>query len=294
MRQRTSMSKQLTSIGKNAEYRQRSDQQNSDVSLVLKRSNFVTSIKSSTTDMTLALAAGWHAFRLIIDRKDTAHTYRYGRCLEGIEVFRRQFLLALAEAPDLAAFWASPRLFLDQLPGAERFSLCPAGSLGAAYSEFVGAMSEASLLNLRDRRLATLPDEAIALDPEAGKAKDPDQRMRWIIARRNLFMTSTHDLCHVLLGAPTDIPGEILVARYQYRHLLVPQNWMNMRLGWLSMAVSPKLADKRQKVRAAARIIDQSTSYAWLDLDEALNQPLSAVRQTLNLPANGLLPPETA
>lgn len=228
--------------------------------------------------------------RLMLNRKDTKPTYMYCWHLDRMTCFRKRFESWLAEDPARLRFWTQRRLFVDDLPDPHAFKDYPEGTLGRAFYEMTRQHRTEGLLDLRRRRLQVLPEEKEGLDLDALSRTTDREALYWrIVARRNIFMTSTHDLCHMLTGSNTEVAGEAVVARYQYRHLLVPQNWMNMVNALLLYAVTFRWGEIR-RIRACFPVIDRSVSYAELDYERLWDKPVSEVRKDLGLPEAGLMP----
>lgn len=233
-----------------------------------------------------AMAAYW-AIRLMLNRSDTRPTYMYCWHLDRVTYFRNLFQRWLDADPEQAAFWSQPRMFIDEMPDPEAFRDFPKGTLGRAFYEMCRLHDTAGLLDLRKRRLECLPAEARGLDMrELVEASNPEERYELMVARRNIFMTSTHDLCHMLTGANTDIDGEAIVAKYQFHHLLVPQNWLNMVNAMLVHLVSLRWL-KLREIAASFPVIEKSANYARLDYARLWHRPLGEVRRELGLPENG-------
>lgn len=230
------------------------------------------------------------ALRLMLNRKDTKPTYMYCWHLDRVTFFRSQFKAWLYQDPRRIEFWKQRRLFVDDMPEPQAFKSYPKGTVGRAFFEMCELHDTKGLLDLRERRLEVLPEEKKGLDLEALEGvTDAEELFERIVARRNIFMTSTHDLCHMLTGSNTEIDGEALVAQYQYRHLLVPQNWLNMVNSLLVHLVTLRWGDLRRIVRCFP-IINKSESYLGIDFEIVWSRPLREVRRELGLPEEGLTP----
>jgi hypothetical protein len=232
--------------------------------------------------------AAWYALRLAVDRGDVRHTYRYNEHLEQVSSIDRAFRRFLGEHPRLAAALAQPTLFLDREPDLGELASCSDGSLGREYRRLSLAYEAGRLQALRALRLATLPHERIALDPShTERATDEAGRLVWLRCRRNLYMTASHDLMHLVAGCDMSLEGEALVAMYQFHHLRMPQNFMNMAMARLGLAVTLHAREIRRIRRARPRI---AASVNPLDADwETLwPLPLAEARRRLRLPAEGL------
>lgn len=233
-----------------------------------------------------AMAFYW-AVRLMLNRKDTKPTYMYCWHLDRVSYFRTRFQAWFYADPAHETFWTRRRLFVDDMPDPSSFKDYPEGTLGRAFYDMCLLHDTKGLLDLRTRRLQVLPDEAKGLDLEAlKKIEDPDELYERIVARRNIFMTSTHDLCHMLTGSNTEIDGEALVAKYQYHHLYVPQNWLNAVNALLVHLVTGRWR-KIREILACFPAIEQSANYAELDYEKLWREPLADVRRKLHLPVEG-------
>ena len=229
----------------------------------------------------------YYAVRLSLSRRDTALTYRYCRHLDRVSYFRGRFRAYLADHPESLERWKSRRLFVDEMPDPEAFGRYAEGTVGRCFYEMNRKHAKRGLPELREMRLETLPEERKGLDLEGLRsATDPEDIYERIVARRNIFMTSTHDLCHMLTGSPTDVEGEAVCAKYQYQHLLVPQNWMNLQLSMLDRSKSFKFETLR-RIRACFPEIERSVNYSELDFNEIWHEPLLEARRRLGLPEEG-------
>ncbi len=160
------------------------------------------------------LMAVHYAVRLSLSRRDTSLTYRYCRHLDRVTFFRSQFRAHLRDHPESVERWKRRRLFVDDMPDPEAFEGYAAGTVGRCYYEMYRRHAKRGLPELREMRLETLPEERRGLDLEGLRsATDPEDVYERIVARRNIFMTSTHDLCHMLTGSPTDVEGEAICAK---------------------------------------------------------------------------------
>jgi len=235
------------------------------------------------------MAVRW-AIRLMFRRSDTKPTYRYGWHLDRITYFRSRYEAWLAADSSRAGAWMQPRLFVDEMPDDEAFATYPEGTVGRAYHIMRQQHRNEGLLDLRRRRLEVNRDEAAGLDlKRAQSITDPESRIAVLRSRRNIFMTSTHDFCHMLLGCDTSLAGEALVARYQYRCLLVPGNWMNMVMAMLALAVTLRWREIR-RIRARYPVIDGAREYWSLNFGAIWSEPVEELRRRLGLPQGGVMP----
>jgi hypothetical protein len=175
------------------------------------------------------------------------------------------------------------------MPDIKPFAAYPIGSLGREFHDMQEGYRADGLLNLRDRRLEVRKDERHGLDLAYANEPDFERFSGWLSARRNIFMTSTHDLCHLLLAAAPDIAGEALVARYQYRTLLTAGNWLNMTLSLFVYVISFRWRSLA-KILDMFRTIDAAGDYSNLDFDQAWERQLADIRKELRLPTLGFMP----
>jgi ubiquinone biosynthesis protein Coq4 len=117
---------------------------------------------------------------------------------------------------------------------------------------------------------------------------DDDRAFAHVVARRNLFSSAAHDYHHVLLGADTSPAGEALVGRYEYRHLLEPGRLMNTVNAVVLLALTGRWR-ALFAVWRGFRVIRATPDPAGIDGEALWDQPLSAVRRRLGLPADGLM-----
>jgi ubiquinone biosynthesis protein Coq4 len=240
------------------------------------------------------LRVAGHILGLLIDRLrgigDTYHTYKYCHHLDQLDSFRGLFARALAADPARAACWSRSQVWIDHLPDLAYLSTLPKGSLGRTYFETMRYLEAQGYPSLRPKRLAALPHEARGLDRRLlERTTDRDELLELLISRRNIHMTSSHDFFHMLLGADTFLTGEALVARYQWKHLLVPQNWLNMKL---SMAAKLILGNWNLFWRIKGNefpIIDRSPDCIGYDWNGAWSKPIGDVRAELGLPRDGFM-----
>jgi hypothetical protein len=236
-----------------------------------------------------AMTVYW-ALRLMINRSDTKPTYMYCWHLDRVTYFRTQFKAWLKQDPRRIEFWKQRRLFVDDMPEPEKFKDYPQGSVGRAFFEMSRMHDSKGLLNLRARRLAVLPEEKKGLDLETlALLTDEEEIFEHIISRRNIFSTSTHDFTHMLTGSNTEVDGEALVAKYQYYHLLVPQNWLNMFNALLVHLVTLRWG-RLHEIVSCYPAIEQSRSLLELDYETVWPRSLRDVRSELGLPEEGFTP----
>lgn len=235
------------------------------------------------------LAALGYSIRLMLNRSDTAPTYHYGRHLDQTSYFKSQFQRQIVHSAERSMRWSARSLFVDMMPDIHSFAAYPIGSLGREFHDMQAGYRRTGLIDLRDRRLEVRKDERPALDLGNANERDFERFSVWLSARRNIFMTSTHDLCHLILGAAPDIAGEALVARYQYQTLLSAGNWLNMTLSLFVYGITFRW-QSLARIISMFEPIDSAGDYSDLDFDRAWERQLVDIRRELRLPALGFMP----
>jgi ubiquinone biosynthesis protein Coq4 len=240
---------------------------------------------SKVTDLYHIAAAGYYTARLAIKQKAVTNTYRYCHHLERLSFVDARYRQFLEKNPSTAQNLARAE-FIDDVPDAEQFANFPAGTLGAEYCKISRDYRDGTLDYLRPLRLETLPHEKKGLEPLRGGAS-AEERLAWLMARRNIYMTTTHDLAHVMAGCDVSLEGEALVAMYQFHHLRVPQNFMNMWNARLGLSAAWKRA-KIHRIRYAWNWVEKSTSPLALDWSKLWALPMPEARVQAGLPPEGL------
>jgi len=217
-----------------------------------------------------------------VDKMQTWCTYGYCRHLDRVGALASRYRRHLAEHPEVAARLARPLPFLDVAPAWLGQPARP-GTVGEAYARMLARYAEKGYPDLRDYRLEHAPEERVGLD-----LNFPGDRQRWLVHRRNLFMTASHDLCHLITGGNDEPEGEALVALYQYHALRVPQNLVTAlgAFGWLA---ARRRRASTANIRRSWALIRRTRSYLELDLDAVGAMTLSEVRHRLALPDRGLM-----
>lgn len=227
--------------------------------------------------------AGYYTFRLLLNNKAVTNTYGYNSHLEQVSFVDRRFRDWLAVNPAVLAALKAKVQFIDWEPDVEKLKDFPEGTLGREYYKVAQQYRTGELDYLRPLRLKTLPHEQIALE---GEPAEP-QVHRWLVARRNLYMTTSHDLAHLVAGCDVSLQGEALVAMYQFWHLRVPQNFMNLWNARLLLSATGKFA-LTKRIRAAWKIVMGSKNPLQVDWDALWALPLEQARVAIGLPAQGL------
>lgn len=228
--------------------------------------------------------AGYYTFRLFLNNKAVWNTYGYNSHLERVSFVDKRFRAWLGQHPDVLAALQKKVQFIDWEPDVERLKGLPAGTLGCEYYKVAQQYRTGELDYLRPLRLKTLPHEQVALEPAPAGT---EALHRWLVARRNLYMTTSHDLAHLVAGCDVSLQGEALVAMYQFWHLRVPQNFMNLWNARLLLSATGKFA-LTKRIRAAWKIVMDSKNPLQVDWDSLWELPLEEARVKIGLPAQGL------
>lgn len=201
--------------------------------------------------------------RLLADSNDTAQVFEIMRALNGRANARNyQRLLTTHEGGRIAY----ERIELSELLMDDAWlDALPAGSVGAAYREFVRAerLSAEGLAEVSRQRLAQIEH----LHPYA-----------WFGRRTR----DIHDVWHVLTGYGRDPLGEACLVAFSYAQTRGP--------GWALIALGAALRARSCPVaRAIWQGFRRGRSCVWLigeDYERLLREPLEAARRRL-----GLAPP---
>lgn len=233
-------------------------------------------------------------FRLFMDRirsiGDTRFTYLYGDHLDQLRRFRMQFIDYLNQDPARVELWRRRQLWIDYVPDLSVLATLPERSLGREYAKTMKELEEKGYLFLRDRRFQVLPEEVLGLNRDLLDRAEPSATLlRLLTHRRNIYMTSSHDFIHFVTGSNTLLAGESLVARYQYRHTLVPQNWLNMHLSLLAQVCLGRWRSLG-KIFQLFEVLDRTPDIVGYDWEGSWRKPLVEVRRELGLPPEGLMP----
>jgi ubiquinone biosynthesis protein COQ4 len=200
--------------------------------------------------------------RLLADNNDTAQVFEIMRALNGranLRSYRR--LLATPEGGRIAY----ERVELAQkLMDDAWLDALPAGSVGAAYREFVRAerLSAEGLAEVSRERLAQIEQ----LHPYA-----------WFGRRTR----DIHDIWHVLTGYGRDALGEACLVAFSYAQTK-GKGWALIALG---AALRPRPGRQPYK-RAIWEGYRRGRAAAWLlgqDYERILREPLEAARRRLGL-----------
>jgi hypothetical protein len=232
--------------------------------------------------------AAFYTARLALRQKDVWNTYHYCHHLEQVSFVDRAWRRHADANPHLMSRLGDWLMFADAEPDAAALEACPEGSLGREYAKICRQYRTGELDYLRPLRLRTLPHEAVGLDLAHGQRLPPGRsRDAWLLARRNIFMTTSHDLAHLVAGCDVSLEGEALVAMYQYHHLRVPQNFMNMWNARLFLSATGRFGRIR-RIRRAWRWVQRSINPLAADWTELWPLPLEVARERLSLPREGM------
>lgn len=231
--------------------------------------------------------AGYYTFRLLLDNKAVTNTYGYNAHLEQVSFVDRRFRRWLLENPAVIEALRKPLQFIDREPDLDELAAHPPGSLGREYHQVALKYRSGELDYLRSLRLKTLPQEEFGLKRGPAGTATGEELYRWLVARRNIYMTTSHDLAHLVAGCDVSFQGEALVAMYQFWHLRVPQNFMNLWNARLMLSASGNFA-KTRRIRAAWRVVMAAANPLQVDWDALWALPLEEARVAIGLPPEGL------
>ena len=231
--------------------------------------------------------AGYYTMRLAVNQKAVQNTYGYCSHLEQVSFVDRRFRRWLTDNPGVIAALKQKVQFIDWEPAVDHLADFPEGTLGREYYKVAQQYRSGELDYLRPLRLKTLPHESAGLDRARADTATGEDLHRWLIARRNIYMTTSHDLAHLVAGCDVSLQGEALVAMYQFHHLRVPQNFMNMWNARLFLSASGKLEQVRH-IRASWARVEASRNPLMVDWDALWALPLEEARARIGLPPKGL------
>ena len=218
-----------------------------------------------------------HAFRslkrLLADKEATDQVFEIMRALNGTSTAKGYVRLLdtpqggriAYERPELASRLMDDA-YLDSLP---------AGSVGAAYRDFV--------------RSEQLSAEGLAeISRQNAKGVDEPHPYAWFGRRTR----DIHDIWHILSGYHRDALGESCLVAFSYAQ--------TGGLGWALIAVGASFKARSSKpfLKAIWQGYQRGKAAAWLlgeDYDRLLAEPLDAARRRLNItPATryNAIPPE--
>ncbi|HUO12130.1 MAG TPA: Coq4 family protein [Caulobacteraceae bacterium] len=207
-------------------------------------------------------------FALFRDKEDTAQVFEIMRALNGDS--SRKGYQRLLSTPDGGRL-AYERLELaDKLMDDAWLDRFPAGTVGAAYREFIRS-ENLSAEGLAEESRKGLP---------AGAAEAPHP-YAWFGRR----MRDSHDIWHVLTGYGRDALGEASLVAFSYQQTK-GLGWALIAFGAMSRIRGREGRPYRAAIREGFR---RGKACAWLpgeDYEALLAEPLESARRRL-----GLMPP---
>lgn len=213
--------------------------------------------------------------RLLKDKEDTTQVFEIMRALNGVSTARGyDRLLATPQGGRIAY---ERQEFAARLMDDAWLDSLPAGSVGAAYREFV--------------RAEQLSAEGLAEVSRQGAIQvDEPHPYAWFGRRTR----DVHDIWHILSGYGRDALGEACLVAFSYAQ--------TKGLGWALIAVAAALRSRRAKTYPYAKAIWQGyrrgKAAAWLlgeDYERLMAEPLESARRRLNITAATIydaIPPE--
>lgn len=221
-----------------------------------------TAVATPKRDVGRALRALFALFR---DKEDTQQVFEIMRALNG-DAGRKAYarLLATPEGGRIAY----ERLELaPKLMDAAWLDAFPAGSVGAAYRDFI--------------RSENLSADGLAAESRKGVAEGAVEARHpyaWFGRR----MRDTHDIWHILTGYGRDALGEACLVAFSYQQTK-GLGWALIAFGALTRAKGRAGKPYRAAIREGFR---RGKACAWLpgeDYERLLAEPLEAARQRLGL-----------
>ncbi len=217
-------------------------------------------------DIGRALAA---LARLFKDKDDTAQVFEIMRALNGPA--GQQLYLRLLSTPEGGRLAYEHVELAPRLMDRDWLASLPAGSVGAAYAEFMGREN--------------LSADGLAEESRKGLA-DGQMELAHPYAWFGRRMRDTHDIWHVLTGYSRDTLGEVCLVTFSYQQ--------TKGLGWALIGAGAYLRTAGRRHAGAYRAAIREASRrgkasAWLpgeDYERLLAEPLDAARRRL-----GLTPP---
>ncbi|WP_395674104.1 Coq4 family protein [Phenylobacterium sp.] len=201
--------------------------------------------------------------RLLADKEDTVQVFEIMRAMDGNAAARGYS--RLLETAEGGAIAYARREFAERLMDDAWLDSLPAGSVGAAYRDFVRAerLSAQGLVEISQEGVSTIDDP----HPYA-----------WFGRRTR----DVHDIWHILTGYGRDGLGEACLVAFSY-----PQTG---GLGWALIAVGAAVRSLNERGypyrRAMWRAYLDGRRAAWLlgeDYEALLAEPLEAARVRLKI-----------
>ena len=217
--------------------------------------------------------AGYYVVRFIVSRYDTYFTYEYCYHMDRLSWVIKRFKKFLIKHPN----------YYDQIDlGYKQLSLLkpselekyPKKTAGNQLYRMLVEQQDQGYKDLREYRKQKMPHEVLWIDGE---------NSYWdLVSKRNMVMTASHDLVHVILDADSKLYGEALVADYQFKHLRVPGNWVNLHLSLISQFILLRWKDLG-KIHKRRDQYNESWSYLGLSLDLILSSEVVDTKEKLRL-----------
>lgn len=208
-----------------------------------------------------------HAFRslrkLLADKDDTRQVFEIMRALNGRSTETGYQKLLKSEGGGKIAYRREE--LAQRLMDDAWLDSFPAGSVGAAYRDFV--------------RAEQLSAEGLAeVSREGASAIDDEHPYAWFGRRTR----DVHDIWHILSGYGRDALGEACLVAFSYAQ--------TKGLGWAVIAFGAVSKARRNKqypyVKAIWQGYKRGKAAKWLlgeDYDRLLNEPLDVARHRLNI-----------
>jgi ubiquinone biosynthesis protein COQ4 len=204
--------------------------------------------------------------RLFADKDDTAQVFEIMRALNGPA--GQKLYLRLLSTPEGGRLAYERAELAPRLMDPDWLASLPAGSVGAAYADFIG----------REQ----LSAEGLAEESRKGLAEgqiDLAHPYAWFGRR----MRDTHDIWHVLTGYGRDSLGEVCLVTFSYQQTK-GLGWALIGAGAYLRTIGRRRAGAyRAAIHEAAR---RGAGCAWLpgeDYERLLAEPLETARRRLGL-----------
>ncbi|WP_293683091.1 Coq4 family protein [uncultured Phenylobacterium sp.] len=207
-----------------------------------------------------------HALRslkkLLADKEDTTQVFEIMRALNGASTAKGYHRLLATPGGGRIAY--ERREFADRLMDDAWLDSLPAGSVGAAYRNFI--------------RTEQLSAEGLAQVSREGRSDIEEPHPYAWFARRT---RDVHDIWHILTGYHRDAAGEACLVAFSYAQ--------TRGLGWLLIAfgaVSKSMGTRYPFVKAIWQGYRRGKAAKWLlaeDYEALMAEPLEAARARLGL-----------
>jgi len=213
--------------------------------------------------------------RLLADKEDTRQVFEIMRALNGQATARGYHRLLTTRAGGRIAYQRQE--FAHRLMDDAWLDSLPAGSVGAAYRDFI--------------RAEALSAEGLAeVSREGGPQIEEPHPYAWFGRRTR----DVHDIWHILTGYHRDALGEACLVAFSYAQ--------TKGLGWAVIALGAAYRSRKGKghpyVKAIWQGYRRGKAAEWLlgeDYEQLMAEPLDAARRRLGLTPPTLyeaIPPE--